>query len=661
MTLSSLAVMGMLTERFVRGELGRQAQEGSSLLAASVAHEVYSLLDAHFTALSLLDDAGFRDAFGAELLRRSYLAFGNVLVTDAAGRVVLATETSSEKGFDLSTRDYFRIPTETRHDYVSPAFIAEARYTPSAVLAHPFEGGVAIAYVDLRFMNDFVSGLPSSKSKSIAVVDARGVYVAHNADPGLVSRSETISLEPWFQQRLAAAEGGSSTVAKPDGSEELLHWAAVQGASGWTVVVSEPADRVFRALSFLRMVLFLVLAAYALLSLLVNASVIRFVRKDLNALVRFSQELADGNLGATIDFRGFYDFGHLAANMERMGSAIREREASLKSSERRLFNLIDFLPIPVILLNHDLSVELMNKSLTATLGWTAAEIRNEDDWWLAAYPDKRYREEVKGFWALYIEKLVEGKEPERQFRGRIRCKDGSYRTMLGAAALIADRFIVTFVDITQADEAAARTAASLREKEVLLKEIHHRVKNNLQLVVSLLSLKASASPETESLFDDSIDRIRVMAGIHELLYQAKDLSHIDLYDYVQTILDWLISSYTAEGLQPRMEIRLEHIELDIDKAIPCGLIINEVITNSLKYAFKAGAREPAIGVSTSRRPDGSIVLELYDNGSGLPPGMVPERCDTLGMQLVLSLCAQLNGSWNLSSDGGTRWTILFEA
>lgn len=661
MIIASLVLMGFIIERFVRAELRRQAEEGNRLLASSVAHEIFSFLDAHFWALSLLESPEFRDANGAELLQRNYPAFETVLLADRRGVVVQASSNSGELGFDLSARDYFRVPFDAQTDFVSPPFISETRYSPSAVLSRPFPGGVAIAYIGLGFMSEFIAGLPSGESKSIAVVDANGFFVGQNTVAAIVGRSAIVSLEPWFQEHTAGKGNGLSIVTGPDGVEELLCWTTVPGVSGWTVIVAEPTRRVFRAVYFLRTALAFVLAAYAIVSLLLNLSVVRFVRSDIATLVRFSQEIADGKLAASIDFRGFYDFAHLAANLERMGAAIRERESSLKTNERRLFDLLDFLPIPVILLTRNWSVVLMNQALTRTLGWTRLDIQTDADWWQAAYSDKDYRQKSKEFWLRYLDALHDGARPKEPFKGSLRCKDGSFRTVLGEAALIADRIIITFVDITEADEAATRTIASLKEKEVLLKEIHHRVKNNLQVVISLLTLRAATTPETSHLFGDSIDRIQVMAGIHELLYKSKDLSHISLSEYVETILYWLMSTYTVGPIQPKLELCLEPIELGIDKSIPCGLIMNEVITNSLKYAFKTGASDPKIQVSATRAEKGRILIVLSDNGVGLPSDLDPTHSDSLGMQLIMSLCSQIDATWKLDSSAGTTWTIGFEA
>ncbi len=658
--LSSLSVMGVSVERFVRADLTRRAEEADGLLAASVAHEISAFLDLHFIGLSLLGSREFRPT-GADLLREAYPAFDTVLFADADGRITHSSGGSREEGFDFSSRDYFRVPFRTGRNFVSRPFVSEARYAPSAVLAHPLPDGVAIGYIDLGFLGDFLSGLPSSRTRSISVVDDRGAFVAHNSDRPLSSREDIPALESWFRDRSPAAAIGSAVVIRRGGAEELLSWAVVAGASGWTVVVSEPSTRVFASLRAFRISIFLALAAYAVLSLPLILGIVRLVRRDISALVRFSREIAEGRTDATIEYRGFRDFSVLAVNLGRMGRAIGEREARLRENERRLLDTLDFLPVPVLLLEEDLRLDLVSRTFTECFGWVREDIGTAEDWWSKIYPDPSYRAEVQAYWADYIGKLGSGIRPETPFLGRLRCKDGSFRNVEGQAALIAGRYVVTYVDRTESERAAERTAASLREKEILLKEIHHRVKNNLQVVMSLLSLRASSVPDQAHLFAESINRIHVMAGIHELLYRSRDLAHIDLAEYGQTIVQWLISTYAVGTAQPRLSLELEQIDLDIDKAVPCGLILNEILTNSLKYAFTPEIESPYIRVRAEKDEEGFIVLELSDNGAGLPPNFDPERSPTLGFQLIRSLCEQIRGTWKLDRDGGTRWTIRFPA
>jgi two-component sensor histidine kinase/PAS domain-containing protein len=225
--------------------------------------------------------------------------------------------------------------------------------------------------------------------------------------------------------------------------------------------------------------------------------------------------------------------------------------------------------------------------------------------------------------------------------------------------------LVVLRDITKrklAEEELMRSnealSASVHEKEVLLKEIHHRVKNNLQIVSSILSLQ-SDSTGGESLataLKDSQDRIRSMALIHEKLYQSRDISRVDFAEYVRSLTAGLSHSYmTGPGVS--IVIDIERIFLDIDQAIPCGLIINELVTNSLKYAFP-DRRPGEIRISLARN-GGNCVLTVTDNGVGLPPGLDFRNTPSLGLQLACMLTGQLEGTIELDPAGGTRFKITF--
>lgn len=658
MIIASLGVMGLVLEHFVRSELERQTGEGNRLIAVSVAHEINSFLSIHFNALSLLDKKSFRDVDGTDLLNKAYPAFEHVLITNSAGRVVQESSSSGELGFDLSAREYFRVPFSTRENFVSPPFISGPLYIPNSVLARPFPGGVSIAYISLSFMNEFLKSLPSSANKSISVVDKRGVFVAHNADYSLLGRSEIVSLESWFRDHDGREGNGLSIVTRLDGVEELLCWATVPGISGWTVIVSEPTERVFRAVYILRVAVLVFFAVYALFALLLNMTVLRFVRRDIEMLVRFSQKITDGELDSRIDFQGFYDFTHLAANLEHMGEAIQERELQLKANERRLFDLLDFLPIPVILLTREKNIELMNRAMERTLGWTQDEIITEEDWFLSVYPDEQIRENTKKFWDSYINELMQGKQPESNFRGILCCRDGSFRTLVGEAAMIADRIVVTFVDVTQADEAAAQMAASIKEKELLLSEVHHRIKNNMNTIKGLLTLQIAAETNHSAAeaLRDAEGRVQGIIMLYDRLYLTDNCRELSVREYFEPLMDEVVNSF------PNRDIVVVHTDiqdliLNIQFLTPLGILVNELLTNMMKHAF-TGRHAGRVSLSVSQK-ENHITVILEDDGIGLPESVSLVDSTGFGMMLTGMLIEQMGGTIHIDRDSGTKFTIEF--
>jgi len=217
-------------------------------------------------------------------------------------------------------------------------------------------------------------------------------------------------------------------------------------------------------------------------------------------------------------------------------------------------------------------------------------------------------------------------------------------------------------DVTAYKKADSKLKESLKEKEVLLREIHHRVKNNLQVIASLLNLQASVvgSDEARLGFEESQSRVQSMALIHQLLYQAKDLASIDFAEYLQDLLGRLAVSYGITPERVALGVHAPNIRLDIDTSVPCGLIVNELVSNSLKHAFPAG-RTGHIEVSLCDERDGALTLLVKDDGVGLAEAVQWDRLRTLGLQIVHTLTKQLHGTVEASADGGTTFRVTFPA
>jgi PAS domain S-box-containing protein len=215
-------------------------------------------------------------------------------------------------------------------------------------------------------------------------------------------------------------------------------------------------------------------------------------------------------------------------------------------------------------------------------------------------------------------------------------------------------------DITERKQGEEVIRASLREKEVLLREIHHRVKNNMQIISSLFNLQAGYIKDEEALriLKEGQTRIRSMALVHEKLYQSGDLSKIDLAGYIQSLSTHLFHVYLVDPNQVRLETEYGDVTLDINSAVPCGLILNELISNALKHAFPAG-RKGVLMIRLRRGKDGAVELRIADNGVGFPKGLDFRRTESLGLQIVSLLVGQLEGTIKLDGKNGTAFTVAF--
>ncbi|MCX6876415.1 MAG: PAS domain-containing protein [Verrucomicrobia bacterium] len=265
-----------------------------------------------------------------------------------------------------------------------------------------------------------------------------------------------------------------------------------------------------------------------------------------------------------------------------------------------------------------------------------------------------------------ITEAVEGRQPyDLDFR--IRRADGTERVVhaYGEVERETDgkprRFIGTVQDITARQQTEALVRSALREKEVLLKEIHHRVKNNLQIISSLLRLQSAQldSAVAKAALQDMQDRIRSMAMIHEHLYRSDNLTEVDLPTYLESLCARLINALVATPGNIQLHLDLCPVRLEIDQAIPCGLLVSELVSNALKHAFPAGQRgELWVGLQPVAGGSG-LRLRVADNGTGLPPAFDPLDLTSLGLQLVSALARQLGGRLEIGTGAGAVFEIEF--
>ena len=216
------------------------------------------------------------------------------------------------------------------------------------------------------------------------------------------------------------------------------------------------------------------------------------------------------------------------------------------------------------------------------------------------------------------------------------------------------------VDISDRKQKERSIEQALQEKDVLLGEIHHRVKNNLQIVHSLLDLQSAqiSDPVALAMLRDSQNRIRSMALIHQTLYQSKDFAQVDFGSFLDSFAPMLVSSYAINTNEVALTIDAEGMALPINCAIPCGLIVNELISNALKHAFP-NQRGGTIHVELRQEGEDHFVLAVSDDGVGLPPSLNIETAPTLGLQLVTLLTDQLRGKLAIDAMKPTRFAIRF--
>ncbi|NER30031.1 MAG: hypothetical protein F6J89_21030 [Symploca sp. SIO1C4] len=216
------------------------------------------------------------------------------------------------------------------------------------------------------------------------------------------------------------------------------------------------------------------------------------------------------------------------------------------------------------------------------------------------------------------------------------------------------------IDITERYQAEMEIQESLREKEVLLQEIHHRVKNNLQVIVSMLDLQSQRleAQGMKEVFRESQNRVKSMALVHEILYQSKNFARVNLGDYIQNLTSNLLKAYGVNASNIKLELDIDEVTLNIDTVITCGLIINELVSNAIKYAFPDSTRG-LIKIALHGGVDKYLTLIVSDNGVGLPKNLDLKSVNSLGFQLVNVLTKQLGGILEVRHGAGTEFRVCF--
>lgn len=333
-------------------------------------------------------------------------------------------------------------------------------------------------------------------------------------------------------------------------------------------------------------------------------------------------------------------------------------------SERRRLNqrfrqAVESAPNAIVMINASGTILMVNLLTERFFGYSRAELVGLP---VEVLVPERFRAAHIGFReSFFVDPVTRPMGAGRDLYGLRR--DGSEFPIEIGLSVIDDQdgilVLSSIVDITERNNATNKLKEALKEKEMLLKEVYHRVKNNLQVVSSLINLQARnvKNEATAAQLKQSADRIKAMALLHEKLYQSKDLAKIDFNDYIHGLVNHLLFGYAAPPGKIKIGMKIDNIFLDVDTAIPCGLIINELLSNALMHAFPDD-RPGEININFSQNRD-ELILVLSDNGIGFPRGLDFKKTGSLGLQLVATLTNQLMGAMSLEQANGSTFTLRF--
>ena len=335
----------------------------------------------------------------------------------------------------------------------------------------------------------------------------------------------------------------------------------------------------------------------------------------------------------------------------------RQAEDSLHRSEENFRRSLDESPLGVRIVTIENDTVYANRAMLNIYGYDSIEELKttplKERCTPESYAEYQIREEKRN---------REGDGPSEYAISIVR-KDGEVRHLHAFRKGILwngeEQFQVIYQDITERKRAEEKIKASLSEKETMLKEIHHRVKNNLQVISSLLSLQSSYLQDERAIaaLEESMERVETMASIHAQLYESQDLNRVDFGSFIEDLIGNIRQSYGRTESPVEIRVDAGEISLGIDNSIPCGLILNELVANAMKHAFPEG-KEGKINI-TMRSEDNRAVLMVCDNGIGFPESIDSTKVKSLGLDLVNLLVAQMKGEIEMRVEGGTTWTITF--
>lgn len=345
--------------------------------------------------------------------------------------------------------------------------------------------------------------------------------------------------------------------------------------------------------------------------------------------------------------------------LETQNEELRIAQQALALSRDRFNDLYDFAPIGYLTIDQDNTIQEANLTLVKLLGVDRRRIVGSK---LSRFTAPESQD------GLYLHLLaVRGEQSARRCEIILRRADGSrLAAQLDSACgkdvtTAAEICRIAVSDISERRAAEDRLSDSLREKEVLLREIHHRVKNNLQVISSLVSLQADTQTDAgiRALLGDTRDRVRSMALVHELLYSSDSMAVVDFAEYAHILLGYMLHTYGEVAVKVEPTLAVQPLHLPVDTAVHCGLILNELVSNALKHAFpdrQGGKMDISLDCDAASR---LVCLRVRDSGVGLPAGMDWRNAPSLGLRLVQMLTRQLRGTVECAGPPGTEFRVKF--
>jgi PAS domain S-box-containing protein len=690
--------------------------------ARSAAQSIDAFLQRNQDALRWVDLLGYDELIvRPEILKDvlvNYPAFLEIVALDREGHTIaVAAQSKILLGnlFTTPQSEWFRKASADQEYYTHVQFTALDE--PYLIYAMPIQnGGVMAARIKMDVLRRVVADIRFGKGGSVFVINQVGQVNAHT-DPNIVIDNVSMSDNPEFAAIQQAPNREWYGQRWNFRHQRVVSVSTAVGQTGWTVITELPVSEAYAASRMIRVAL----PVGLLVILLATTGLIRHVLfqiflKSVDRLRDGAARFGEGDLAHRIQIPRMDELGEVMAVFNQMAVrldaqrfSLEQSRIQLQESERQYRLLAEHASDVIWLRDMNLRLLYTSPSELGLRGFTAEEaIQQTIDQTLTPASAAAAME----FFTEVLSQMT--KNPARDWTKEARSlevevtrKDGSTVWTESRLVFLTDaegkptQILGVTRDISKRkkveqelrrlneqleEHVSLRTAelsqlnanllqevderkrtekllqALLEEKDVLLREVYHRVKNNLQIISSLLSLQTRTvtDPRILEVLNDSQNRVRSMALIHEKLYQSDNLAQVNFRDYLHSLVPSLLRSYHHSGGAITLQLEVEDTPIALELAIPCGLIVNELVTNALKYAFP-GERNGTLRVELHQTADHLNLLRVADDGVGLPPGLDITHAQTLGLQLVNSLVAQVEGTLACERQNGTAFVISFRS
>ena len=648
------------TVSFIRRELN----EKRLLLVKSLSFELDQYINhnvevlKHLAAAAKPGDTVSEIQYHLNVTLLYFDSFSSVEIIDRNGIVKFISPYNPDiVGNDVSRQSYYTTARMQGGYALSKPFISPYTQSPALALTAFGHSYRYVGFLDLQELRNITEKFTIGTTGYAVIVDKNGYIIAHPDKSQVEERMNMGNLDIFRQ----AQKGKEGTFRYKFREEEKFGTIIQHPQTGWYLLIAQEESEANKPVRNIIFIFAVILGITIIISILLAMENRRKLVQPISSLMTAVRKIAGGSYSVELEYSGLAEINSLIRVLNQMLDTIEKRQEALYASTEQYRNLIEHAGSIIMRWNKDLRYTFVNSYALELFGFAEDELIGKP---LIGTTHRKKDKAGKNI-AGMLEDILLHPDIYRSNENEVVTRHGEWRWIQWSNKPIYNaegevkEILSIGTDRTMFKKAEQRISSSLQEKEILLKEIHHRVKNNMQIISSLLNLQSIKinDPGDLELFQASQNRVYSMSLIHEQLYESENLAEINFQDYIRELVSHISDTYLTPEDNINFDIKAENAFFGIDKAIPCALMVNELLSNAVKYAFPA---RPAAGkVEIILKHQQQYVLTVRDNGIGLPDGFDPKQPDGLGYQLITALIDQLEGELLAESDSGTVITITF--